>query len=69
MKELESLLNNARIEILQLRRTNEILSAQMSIVNVFAAALGLKKNEMGQTVDIAWLLQRKIDEMSKPSEQ
>ena len=61
---MKELLIEARQEILNLRRRNEILSAQMGVVEVFAAALGLKRNEGGMAPDVAWALQKKIDELS-----
>lgn len=60
---MKELLTEARREILDLRRRNEILSAQMGVVEVFAAALGLKRNEGGASPDVAWALQKKIDEL------
>ena len=38
---MKDLLNRARHEIIGLRRDNEILAAQVGVVNVFAVALGL----------------------------
>lgn len=61
---MKELLIEARQEIIGLRRRNEILSAQMGVVEVFAAALGLKRNEGGMAPDIAWALQAKIDELN-----
>jgi hypothetical protein len=61
---MKHLLTEARQEILDLRRRNEILSAQMGVVEVFAAALGLKRSEGGMAPDVAWALQKKIDELS-----
>ena len=63
---MRELLTEARREILDLRRRNEILSAQMGVVEVFAAALGLKRGEGGMSPDVAWALQRKIEELSAP---
>lgn len=60
---MKQLLERARLEILDLRRRNEVLSAQMGIVEVFAAALGLKRNEGAMAPDVAWELQRKIEEL------
>ena len=60
---MKDLLNSARHEILDLRRRNEILSAQMAVVEIFAAALGLKRNEMGASVDVAWQLDKAINEL------
>ena len=63
--ELKQLLTSARFEILELRRRNEILSAQLSVVEVFAAALGLKRQEQPQTIDVAWQLEREINKDGK----
>ena len=63
---MKELLTEARQEILDLRRRNEILSAQMGVVEVFAAALGLKRGEGGMAPDVAWALQKKIDELNAP---
>lgn len=60
---MKELLIEARQEILDLRRRNEILTAQMGVVEVFAAALGLKRNEGGMAPDVAWELQKQIDEL------
>ncbi len=60
---MKELLNSARNEILELRRQNEVLAAQMTIVEIFAAALGLKRNQCGMSPDVAWELQRKIEEI------
>lgn len=62
---MKNLLTQAKNEIQGLRRNNEILSAQMGVVDVFAAALGLKRDSGGMCPDVAWELQRKIDELSK----
>lgn len=59
------LLNDAMQEILDLRRRNEILSAQIGVVEVFAAALGLKHGDRGAAPDVAWALRKKIEELSK----
>lgn len=61
---MKNVLIEARQEILNLRRQNEILSAQIGVVEVFAAALGLKRNTGGAHVDVAWSLQELIDELS-----
>ena len=61
---MTDLLNHALQEIRDLRKRNEILSAQMGVVEVFAAALGLKRSEGGASPDVAWALQKKIDELS-----
>ena len=69
MKQMKQLLNSARCEILELRRTNEVLAAQMAVVEIFAAALGLKRNLSGKAPDIAWELQKKIDELDAQPNQ
>jgi uncharacterized protein YunC (DUF1805 family) len=63
------LLLNAIHEIKALRQTNEILMAQMAIVEVFAAALGLKKGSRGETIDIVYELQQKINKLEKENGQ
>lgn len=60
---MKELLEDARHEILTLRRQNELLNAQMGIVEVFAAALGLKRVERGMSPDVAWMLEKKIEEL------
>jgi len=62
---MKQLLAEARHEILDLRRRNEILSAQMAIVEVFAAVVGLKQQGQAMAVDVAWSLQKKIDELNE----
>lgn len=57
------LLNKARHEILQLRRRNEVLNAQMAVVDIFAAALGLRPHSQGMEIDVAWEIERKIEEL------
>jgi hypothetical protein len=64
---MKQLLIDARSEILRLRTHNEILSAQMQVVDIFAAALGLKHNFGGMTPDIAWELEKKIEELDDTS--
>lgn len=60
---MKTLLNQAKEEIVQLRRRNEILEAQVGVVEIFAAALGFKRNEGSMHADIVWELQRRIDEI------
>jgi hypothetical protein len=65
-----NLLNSAKREILELRRRNELLAAQMSVVEVFAAATGLRRNDScGMTIDVAWELERAIEELQKAKEE
>ncbi len=65
---MKQLLMDAKQEILSLRRRNEILEAQIGVVTVFAAALGLKRNEGAMTPDIAYLLQQEIDKIEQPQQ-
>lgn len=62
---MKALLIQARSEILSLRRRNELLTAQVAVVEVFAAALGLRPEPGCLTPDIAWELQCQIDQMDK----
>jgi len=66
---MENLLNHAKHEIVSLRRQNEILAAQMGVVEVFAAALGLKRERGGAAIDVVCELQKKIDELTQPKER
>lgn len=65
---MKELLNSARHEIIELRRRNEVLAAQMAVVEIFAAALGLKHEQGGASIDVAWKLQREIDKLNAPSD-
>jgi hypothetical protein len=66
--ETKQLLDKCRIEIGQLRQTNQTLSAQMYIVDVFAKALGFNINSSSMCVDICWEIERHIEGyMSKPT--
>lgn len=62
---LKHLLIEAKNEITGLRARNEILDAQMGIVHVFAAALGLKRGEGGMAPDVAYALQKQIEELDE----
>lgn len=62
---MKHVLIEAKNEINSLRRRTEILEAQMGIVEVFAAALGLKHNEGGLHPDVVWKIQEKIDELDR----
>ena len=62
---MKELLNEARLEIVNLRRSNEILLAQVGIVEVFAAALGLRKENQAMSPDVAWALQKEIDRLEQ----
>lgn len=62
---MKHLLMEAKHEILELRNRNAILEAQVGVVTVFAAALGLKRNDGGMAPDVAWALQKAIDNLSE----
>ncbi len=57
-------------EIRRLRRTNEILSAQVEVMELFACVLHTKpaSQSRGETEDIAWSLQKMLDEMKPEPE-
>ena len=65
--ELLHILGSAKMEIEQLRKQREIQSAQLAIIDVFAAAPGLRRNEGAMGIDIVWEIDRKIKELSEPS--
>lgn len=54
-------MQSAVYEIRQLRKQNEILSAQIHVVNIFASALGFKPQSQGMSEDIAWKLEKHIE--------
>jgi hypothetical protein len=61
-----NLLEDAKREIKGLRQRNEVLEAQVGVVEVFAAALGLKRNKGGAGIDVLWSIQKKIEELQEP---
>ena len=63
---MKQLLNAAMQEIISLRRQNELLAARVEVVNVFAAALLGPRTSQGMAIDVAWQLQKAIDELPKP---
>ena len=65
---MKQLLQDAIHEITSLRRQNEILTAQMAIVDVFAAALGLKRSYQAMTPDVVHQLQKTLDEVIRTVE-
>lgn len=60
---LRRILERSRDEIASLRHQNNILSAQMNVVEIFAAALGLKKEHGMMSPDVVYDLTCKINEM------
>lgn len=65
MSDMKDLLEEAREEIIHLRRRNEILSAKVEMIDLFACVLNTRPWEPRETVgeDIAWKLQKKINEL------
>lgn len=66
----KSLLQRAREEIITLRRANEILSAKQEMIDLFAVVLNTQPAYRNQaaTEDVAWLLQREIDNIDAVKE-
>lgn len=64
---MKHLLNQAKHEIIELRRQNELLAAQIRVVNIFEAALFGPRPSRGMTPDVVWELDKKIDELEKQS--
>ena len=64
---MKHLLQEAREEILCLRRSNEILSAKVEMIDLFACVLHTSPahHSVGEGEDIAWKLQERINEISK----
>lgn len=64
-----SLLQEARSEILELRRTNEVLGAKVEMIDLFATVLFTKavEHSRGYSEDVAWKLQRAIDGLEEKS--
>ena len=60
---MKQLLFEAKHEILSLRRQNEILRAKVEVVEVFSAALLGPRTPQVESLDIAWSIQRKIEEL------
>jgi hypothetical protein len=60
---MRDLLAHAMQEITFLRRQNELLMAQTGVIEVFAAALGLRKSHGGAEIDVVWDLKQKIAEL------
>lgn len=64
--ELKNTLLTAKYEIESLRRQNEVLSAKVEVMNLFACVLhtqpALDPRVYGE--DISWKLQRIVDDMS-----
>lgn len=65
---MKQLLQSARNEIVELRKQNELLRAQVYVIDVFATALGMKNGFPGQSIDVAWQLEVEIERCVKAAE-
>lgn len=67
MTELEELLRNAAHEIRDLRRRNEVLSAKVEMIDLFACVLHTQAalRPQGMSPDIAWALEKKAIEIAE----
>lgn len=66
MNDLDHMIRNAAAEIRRLRRENEVLSAQVAVVETFRAALlGPPRGGM-MTTDIAWEMERYLERRPAP---
>lgn len=65
MSDLKHLLQDARGEILQIRRENEILRAKVEMIELFACLLHTQpaRSSQGMAPDVAWAIQKKLDEL------
>ena len=64
---MKNLLDDARREIIRLRRDNEILHAKVEVMDLFACVLHTQaaNRSEGAAPDVAWALQQAIDELSE----
>lgn len=66
---MRNLLLEAKREIEQLRRRNELLEARNEVVSIFGAALLGPRPPQGFSPDVAWALQKAADEFATPPAQ
>lgn len=62
-KELRDFMRRAAAEIRELRRANQILAAQVSVVRVFERALCGPSPAQGMSEDLAWRLEHEADQL------
>lgn len=55
------LLHQAANEITRLRRSNEILSAQVGVIEVFATALGMRQGGGLMGIDLVYEIQQELN--------
>lgn len=68
----QDIVNSLRLgaeEIKQLRKRNELLDAKVEVVEVFAAALGLKRGPQGYGEDVAWRLSKHAEALEADIER
>jgi len=66
MNALEQTLHEAKQTILQLRRTNEILSAKVEVMNLFATVLHTQPayNSQSMSPDVCWEIDNRLKELA-----
>jgi len=64
---MKHLLLQAKHEIENLRRDNQILRAKVEVVEAFSAALLGPRPPQGFSPDVAWALQKAADELPSPN--
>jgi len=67
MHPIAAVMNEARHEIIRLRRANELLQAKVDVMDLFACVLHTTPAYQGQgmSIDIAWQLQQEIERLEK----
>jgi hypothetical protein len=62
---MKHLLNEARDEIVRLRRANEILGAKVEMIELFACVLHTTpaRASVGMGEDVAWKLQQMVEDI------
>ena len=65
-KDLARILRQGEDEILRLRRENELLAAQVRVVEIFGWALAPKGGGYAASEDVAWLIERLAKHFDKP---
>lgn len=62
------LLNEAREEIERLRRHNEILSAKVEMIDLFAVVLHTRPEypSRGMAEDVAWKIRKRVAQLEAP---
>lgn len=69
MSDADILLRQAQHEIRRLRESNQILSAQVFVVEAFHAALLGRPTGMGMSPDLCWEIERHLNPRPKAEEE